>query len=73
MLNRLVLTSTYDLLRPSNAIMLCWSLLSMPKLLTPRAAAQVLGVSYASVKQWIYHGKLKSVQTPGRPPSDFQV
>jgi predicted site-specific integrase-resolvase len=37
----------------------------MPKLLTPRAAAQVLDVSYASVKQWIYHGKLKSVQTPG--------
>jgi molybdopterin-binding protein len=37
----------------------------MPKLFTPREAAQVLGVSYASLKQWIYHGKLKSVQTPG--------
>jgi len=37
----------------------------MPKLFTPREAAQVLGVSYASLKQWIYQGKLKSVQTPG--------
>jgi molybdopterin-binding protein len=37
----------------------------MPKLYTPREAAQVLGISYASLKQWIYHGKLKSVQTPG--------
>jgi molybdopterin-binding protein len=25
----------------------------------------VLGVSYASLKQWIYNGKLKSVQTAG--------
>ena len=38
---------------------------SMPKLYTPRDAAQVLGISYASLKQWIYRGKLKSVQTPG--------
>jgi molybdopterin-binding protein len=37
----------------------------MIKLYTPRDAAQVLGISYASVKQWIYQGKLKSVQTAG--------
>ncbi len=37
----------------------------MPKLFTPREAAEVLGISYASLKQWIYQGKLKSVQTPG--------
>ena len=37
----------------------------MPKLYTPRDAAQVLGISYASLKQWIYQGKLKSFQTPG--------
>ncbi len=37
----------------------------MLKLYTPRDAAQVLGISYASLKQWIYQGKLKSVQTPG--------
>ncbi len=37
----------------------------MAKLYTPRDAAQVLGISYASLKQWIYQGKLKSVQTPG--------
>ena len=37
----------------------------MSKLYTPRDAAQVLGISYASLKQWIYQNKLKSVQTPG--------
>ena len=37
----------------------------MAKLYTPREAAQVLGISYASLKQWIYQDKLKSVQTPG--------
>lgn len=37
----------------------------MAKLYTPREAAQVLGISYASLKQWIYRGKLKSVQTAG--------
>jgi molybdopterin-binding protein len=37
----------------------------MPKLYTPRDAAQVLGISYASLKQWIYQGKVKSVKTLG--------
>jgi molybdopterin-binding protein len=37
----------------------------MAKLYTPRDAAQVLGISYATLKQWIYQGKLKSVRTPG--------
>ena len=35
------------------------------RLHTPRDAAQILGVSYAAVKQWIYRGKIKSVQTQG--------
>jgi molybdopterin-binding protein len=34
-------------------------------LLTPREAARLLGVSYATIKQWILSGKLKTVQTPG--------
>jgi molybdopterin-binding protein len=34
-------------------------------MLTPREAARLLGVSYATVKQWILNGKLKTVQTPG--------
>jgi molybdopterin-binding protein len=34
-------------------------------MLTAREAARVLGVSYATVKQWILNGKLKTVQTPG--------
>ena len=34
-------------------------------LLKPREAATALGVSYATVKQWILAGKLKTVKTPG--------
>ncbi|HET6198898.1 MAG: helix-turn-helix transcriptional regulator [Candidatus Acidiferrales bacterium] len=34
-------------------------------LLTPREAAQILGVSYPTLKQWIYHGKLRTVKTAG--------
>lgn len=37
----------------------------MQKLLAPREAANILGISYPTLKQWIYHGKLKSVKTPG--------
>ena len=36
-----------------------------PKLYTPQEAAQVLGISYASLKQWIYRGRLASVKTEG--------
>jgi excisionase family DNA binding protein len=35
------------------------------ELLRPRDAATVLGVSYASLKQWIYKGKLRTVKTAG--------
>ena len=34
----------------------------MQKLLAPREAANILGVSYPTLKQWIYHGKIKSVK-----------
>ena len=34
-------------------------------MLTPREAARLLGVSYATIKQWILSGKLKTVKTPG--------
>ena len=37
----------------------------MAELLHARVAAQILGVSYSTLKQWIYHGKLRSVRTPG--------
>lgn len=37
----------------------------MQKLLSPREAANVLGISYPTLKQWIYQGKIKSVKTPG--------
>lgn len=30
-----------------------------------RDAAQELGVSYPTLKQWIYHKKLRSIKTPG--------
>src|SRR5277367_6390628 len=34
-------------------------------LLTPRAAALRLGISYPTIKQWLYRGKVKTVKTPG--------
>src|ERR1700679_1130203 len=34
-------------------------------LLTPREAATAIGVSYATVKQWILAGKLTTTKTPG--------
>ena len=38
----------------------------MPQsLVKPREAAQMLGVSYPTLKQWVYKGKLKTVKTPG--------
>ena len=35
------------------------------ELLRPRDAAAVLGVSYATLKQWIYKGKLRTAKTAG--------
>src|ERR1700735_3349316 len=40
---------------------------SMPtsKLSTPRDAAQVLGISYPTLKQWVYKKKIRTVKTAG--------
>lgn len=35
------------------------------KLLSPRDAARILGVSYPTLKQWIYKKKLQTVKTAG--------
>ena len=37
----------------------------MQRLLPPREAAHILGISYPTLKQWIYRGKLKTAKTPG--------
>jgi molybdopterin-binding protein len=37
----------------------------MQKLLAPREAASILGISYPTLKQWIYHDKIKTAKTPG--------
>ncbi len=34
-------------------------------LLPPREAARILGISYPTLKQWIYRGKIRTVKTPG--------
>ena len=34
-------------------------------LLSPREAAQVLGISYPTLKQWIYKGKIRTIRTAG--------
>jgi excisionase family DNA binding protein len=35
------------------------------RLLIPRAAAEILGISFPTIKKWIYRGKLRTVRTPG--------
>ena len=35
------------------------------ELLSPRDAARSLGISYPTLKQWIYKDKIKTVKTPG--------
>jgi molybdopterin-binding protein len=37
----------------------------MQKLLPPREAASILGISYPTLKQWIYHKKIRTAKTPG--------
>lgn|SRR5215510_3726217 len=37
----------------------------MSELLTPMQAARVAGVSYPTMKQWIYKGKLRTTRTAG--------
>ena len=39
------------------------------ELLNPRDAARALGISYPTLKQWIYKKKLRSVQTAGGHPA----
>jgi molybdopterin-binding protein len=35
------------------------------RLLAPREAASILGISYPTLKQWIYRKKIKTAKTPG--------
>ena len=37
----------------------------MQRLLAPREAANILGISYPTLKQWIYQKKIKTAKTPG--------
>lgn len=37
----------------------------MADLYTPRDAAEKLGISYPTIKQWLYRGKLRAIKTPG--------
>jgi molybdopterin-binding protein len=39
--------------------------MAQQEMLAPRAAAEALGISYPTLKQWIYRGKLKTVKTAG--------
>jgi molybdopterin-binding protein len=41
------------------------SLPAEPALLTPRQAAGRLGVSYQTIKQWIYRGSVRTTRTAG--------
>ena len=39
--------------------------MSEVELIKPSDAARMLGISYPTLKQWIYSGKVHSVRTPG--------
>jgi molybdopterin-binding protein len=39
--------------------------MSRAPLLPPREAARILGISYPTLKQWIYRGKIQTAKTPG--------
>jgi len=39
--------------------------MTAPSLLTPRQAAEKLGISYPAVKHWILAGRIRTVKTPG--------
>ncbi len=39
--------------------------MSHDKLFSPRETAQVLGISYPTLKQWIYKKKIRTIQTAG--------
>lgn len=44
-----------------------------PTLLTPRQAAERLGISYPALKHWILAGRIRTIKTPGghhRVPAD---
>ena len=44
--------------------------------LKPKDAAKLIGISYPTIKQWIYDGKIESVKTPGGhhriPPKEIE-
>lgn len=44
--------------------------------LKPKDAAKLIGISYPTIKQWIYDGKIESVKTPGGhhriPPTEVE-
>lgn len=39
--------------------------MTIPALLTPRQAAERLGISYPALKHWILAGRIQTVKTPG--------
>ena len=45
--------------------LICDSKVTEMKLFTPREAAKVLGISYPTLKQWIYKRKIRTVKTAG--------
>jgi molybdopterin-binding protein len=36
-----------------------------PQLLTPRQAAEMIGISYPALKHWILAGRIRTLKTPG--------
>lgn len=54
-----------QILRGCSDIIRRGEIMDRDKLFSARDAAQLLGVSYPTLKQWIYKGKIKTVKTAG--------
>lgn len=39
--------------------------MTVRQILTPREAAQMVGISYPTIKKWILEGAIKTIKTPG--------
>jgi molybdopterin-binding protein len=53
------------MLRPGVKVVRETAIMNRQVLLGPREAAKILGISYSTLKQWIYKSKIRTVQTAG--------
>jgi molybdopterin-binding protein len=55
----------YGIIESAIGIQLFGAVMNNEKMFSPRQAAQVLGVSYPTLKLWIYKKKIRTIKTAG--------